>query len=141
MTQDLFPGHRANRAAQKGIRNMWFTGPLYLGLVFAWGGFYHAEWMDGSLVRGALFAGLTMLTPVVMGATAIGTYRIMMSDPALARLARIRDAVAAFVFIVPPLRVLRLLRLPLLALDEWLDRASGDNRPLLRGDEKDRKCV
>lgn len=141
MTQDQFPGRRANRAAQKGIRNMWFTGPFYLGLVFAWGGFYHAEWMDGSLARGALFAGLTMLTPVVMGATAIGTYKIMMSDSALARVAGLRDALAAFVFIFPPLRLLRLLRLPLLALDEWLDRASGDNRPLLNRDEKDQKCV
>ena len=134
MTQDQFPGQRANRAAQKGIRNMWFTGPFYLGLVFAWGGFYHAEWMDGSLATGALFAVLTMLTPVVMGVTAFTTYKVLMSDRALAVLAQLMLALSAFTFICPPLR---LLRLPLMALDEWLDRAPGDNRPLLTPEQKD----
>ena len=137
MRQEHYPGQRANRAAQKGIRNMWFVGPVYLGFVFIWGGYYHAEWMDGSLATGALFAGLTMTTPLVMGITAIATYKILMSDHALAVLDRTLDAVAVFIFIFPPLRVLRLLRLPLLGLDEWLDRGMGDDRPLFDRNVKD----
>ena len=138
MDAKRYPGRRANRAAQKGIRNMWFVGPVYMGLVFAYGGSYHAEWADGSLMTGAIFAILCLATPAVMAVVAIGTYKLMMSDRAMERLARLVRWLEGW----PVLRrMIRLSRQPLAALDEWLDRASGDERPLLNRQQKDRRCV
>lgn len=68
-------GTISNQAAQRGIRLGWYACLVHLALVFLWGGFYQPAWNDGGMLKGAVFAGLTMVTPLVMAVTAIVTYR------------------------------------------------------------------
>lgn len=68
-------GSPVNQAGQRAIRNGWLASHLHIILVFAWGGFYEPRWIDGSMVTGAIFAGLALMVPVTMFITAIVSYK------------------------------------------------------------------
>ncbi|MDX1739212.1 MAG: hypothetical protein R3261_13310 [Alphaproteobacteria bacterium] len=67
-------GSAINQAGQRGIRNGWIASFIHVILAFAWGGFYHPKWINGSMIDGAIFAALALTVPLTMAVVGIFSY-------------------------------------------------------------------